>query len=260
VDLSWAPDTSNPATRPLRLYDFHNALRVRSSEKSSERQQIAQISRGGRHRRLATGIAVQGRSSSGHDSRRRALLLRTSILRLRRLVLAQPQRRTIRSETHRKLIYFKPSRERVGYSDECVRFLDVGRGDHLFWATARRLHRSASGEGQVPLWMCEAEHHQDLQRARRLLSLRMDAQGHERPNAQLSALNNRHHRGHRAQSRGKKGAFGKHARPGCSAWRPRRAQVARQCSASGPVRQLQRQLQDNVRRYPSTINHQPSTM
>lgn len=43
----------------------------------------------------------------------------------------------------------------------------------------------------MPLRVCQAEHHQDLQRARRLLSLRMDAQGHERPNAELSALSSR---------------------------------------------------------------------
>jgi hypothetical protein len=91
----------------------------------------------------------------------------------------------------RKIIYFEPHREQIGYRDERVRFLDVGCGDHLFWATARRLCRSALGEEQVPLRVCQAEHHQVLQRARRLLSLRMDAQGHERPNAELSALSSR---------------------------------------------------------------------
>jgi hypothetical protein len=91
----------------------------------------------------------------------------------------------------RKIIYFEPHREQIGYRDERVRFLDVGCGDHLFWATARRLCRSAPGEEQVPLRVCQAEHHQGLQRARRLLSLRMDAQGHERPNAELSALSSR---------------------------------------------------------------------
>ena len=61
-------------------------------------------------------------------------------------------------------------------------------GTHFFWAAPRRFCRSASGKEQVPLWVCEAQYHQDLQRARRLLSLRMDAEGRERSSVRLSLL------------------------------------------------------------------------